>query len=81
MEFLRRLLDRPRNERAFMLFPVGYPSEPSLVPDLKRKSLSEVIAEPPPVERIRAAVYGTGRDSISGSERGASAAGARASTR
>jgi iodotyrosine deiodinase len=51
MEFLRRLLDRPRNERAFMLFPVGYPSEPSLVPDLQRKSLAEVTAEPPPVDR------------------------------
>jgi iodotyrosine deiodinase len=47
MEFLRRLLDRPRNERAFMLFPVGYPGEPSLVPDLRRKSLAEVTAEPP----------------------------------
>jgi iodotyrosine deiodinase len=61
MEFLRRLLDRPRNERAFMLFPVGYPAEASLVPDLHRKSLADVTAEPPQVEHMRAALHGTGR--------------------
>jgi iodotyrosine deiodinase len=61
MEFLRRLLDRPRNERAFMLFPVGYPAEPSLVPDLHRKSLAELTAEPPQVEQMRAALHGMTR--------------------
>lgn len=42
MAFLSRLLDRPKNERPFVLFPVGYPAEECLVPDLRRKSLDEI---------------------------------------
>lgn len=42
MKFLTRLLDRPDNERAFLLLPVGHPKEPVYVPDLKRKKLEEV---------------------------------------
>jgi nitroreductase len=42
MGFLARILKRPRNEAATVLFPVGYPAEASLVPDLERKSLDEV---------------------------------------
>ncbi|MEM8905585.1 MAG: nitroreductase family protein [Actinomycetota bacterium] len=42
MAFLTRLLGRPANERPFVLFPVGYPAEGALVPDLTRKSLDEV---------------------------------------
>jgi len=42
MRFLTRLLDRPENERAFLLLPVGYPKEPVYVPDLKRKELNEM---------------------------------------
>ncbi len=42
MEFLERLLQRPRNERGFMLIPVGYPAEGCVVPNLVRKSLDEV---------------------------------------
>jgi nitroreductase len=42
MEFLERLLQRPANERAFMLIPVGYPAEDCRVPDLPRKTLDEV---------------------------------------
>lgn len=42
MAFLSEILQRPRNERAYILFPVGYPAEGCLVPDLKRKRLSEV---------------------------------------
>jgi nitroreductase len=42
MAFLSRVLDRPANERPFMLFPVGYPLEGTLVPDLARKPLDEV---------------------------------------
>jgi nitroreductase len=41
MEFLERLLQRPRNERAFMLIPVGYPAEGCVVPDLARKPFDE----------------------------------------
>jgi len=42
MKFLSEILDRPENERAFLLLPVGYPEDPVYVPDLKRKSLDEV---------------------------------------
>jgi iodotyrosine deiodinase len=43
MNFLTKALDRPENERAFLLMPIGYPSERALVPDLKRKQLAEVV--------------------------------------
>jgi nitroreductase len=42
MAFLRRVLDRPDNERPFVLFPVGYPLPGVKVPDLARKPLGEV---------------------------------------
>lgn len=42
MRFLGEILDRPSNERPFILFPVGYPAEGVTVPDLTRKSLGEV---------------------------------------
>ncbi|QKX03489.1 nitroreductase family protein [Aquimarina sp. TRL1] len=42
MNFLTKVLDRPSNERAFLLLPVGYPKQPSYVPDLERKPLEEV---------------------------------------
>jgi nitroreductase len=42
MNFLTRILERPENERPFLLIPVGYPAENTKVPDLKRKALSEV---------------------------------------
>jgi iodotyrosine deiodinase len=42
MGFLSRVLDRPKNERPFVLMPVGYPADDCLVPDLTRKPLDEV---------------------------------------
>ena len=42
MAFLRDILGRPREEKPFVLFPIGYPSEDCTVPDLSRKPLSEV---------------------------------------
>ena len=42
MNFLAKLLNRPSNERAFLLLPVGYAKQPVYVPDLQRKSLDEV---------------------------------------
>ncbi len=41
MNFLTRILNRPENERPFLLIPVGYPAENTLVPDIDRKSLPE----------------------------------------
>ena len=43
MGFLSQLLNRPPNEKPYILFPVGYPAEGAMVPDLKRKSFSEVV--------------------------------------
>lgn len=40
---LEDLLDRPRNERAYLLMPVGYPAEGCQVPDLERKDLDEIV--------------------------------------
>jgi iodotyrosine deiodinase len=42
MAFLSRLLDRPANEKPFILFPIGYPALDAEVPDIKRKGLEEV---------------------------------------
>lgn len=43
MNFLERILDRPPNERAFLLLPVGYPAEDAFVPVLERKTVEEVL--------------------------------------
>ena len=42
MNFLAEVLNRPPNERAFLLIPIGYPAEDAKVPDLRRKDLDEV---------------------------------------
>ncbi len=43
MKFLQELLERPKNEVPFVLIPVGYPAEDAKVPDLKRKTLDEIM--------------------------------------
>ncbi len=43
MAFLTKLLGRPENERPFVMFPIGYPLPGTLVPDLARKDLDEVM--------------------------------------
>jgi hypothetical protein len=45
MDFLTRVLDRPPNERPFLLIPVGYPAEDCTVPDFERKEYGEVCVE------------------------------------
>ncbi len=42
MAFLGELLGRPKNEKPYILFPIGYPAADAQVPDLRRKSLDEV---------------------------------------
>lgn len=42
MNFLSNILNRPGNERPFLLLPVGYPAENPMVPKLSRKSLDEI---------------------------------------
>jgi iodotyrosine deiodinase len=43
MAFLSELLDRPDNERAYIVIPVGYPAEGAMVPRIRKKSLNEVL--------------------------------------
>jgi iodotyrosine deiodinase len=43
MGFLSELLERPENEKPFLLIPVGYPADNAIVPDLKRKSINEIV--------------------------------------
>jgi len=42
MRFLTEILGRPRNERPFVLLPVGHPADDCVVPDLQRKALPDV---------------------------------------
>ena len=42
MGFLNTVLDRPANERPFLLLAVGYPADDATVPVLERKPLDEI---------------------------------------
>ena len=42
MNFLISVLDRPANEKPFLLLPVGYPAENAQVPNIQRKSVDQV---------------------------------------
>jgi len=42
MKFLQTALGRPKNEKAFLLLPVGYPATDCKVPDIEKKSLEEI---------------------------------------
>lgn len=48
MGFLAEILDRPPNERAYVVIPVGFPSDTATVPAISRKALEEVLVEIPP---------------------------------
>lgn len=43
MNFIAKALNRPENERPFLLIPVGYPAENARIPDIYRKNIDEVI--------------------------------------
>ncbi len=43
MGFLAQLLERPPNERAYLLIPVGYPAPGAEVPDLERTALDAIL--------------------------------------
>jgi iodotyrosine deiodinase len=45
MNFLSKLLNRPENEKPFLLIPTGYVADDCTVPNLHRKPLSEVMIE------------------------------------
>ncbi len=42
MGFLATLLERPANEKAMLVLPVGYPAADAKVPDIDRKPLAEI---------------------------------------
>lgn len=42
MGFLSRVLQRPAQERPFLLLPVGYPADDAVVPVLHRKTFDEI---------------------------------------
>ncbi len=43
MNFLAELLNRPSNEKAFLLIPIGYAADDAKVPDIERKPIEEVM--------------------------------------
>ena len=43
MRFLNDILARPREERAYVVIPVGYPAEDAQVPAIERKPLDEIL--------------------------------------
>ena len=43
MNFLAELLERPKNEKPFLLIPIGYPADNAQVPKLERKELSKIM--------------------------------------
>ena len=43
MKFLQEILQRPKNEKPFVLIPVGYPATGALIPDISRKPLEEIM--------------------------------------
>ena len=42
MNFLSKILDRPANEKPFLLLPIGYPAKECWVPDIKKKAFEEI---------------------------------------
>ena len=42
MGFLEKILNRPKNERAVLLIPVGFPYEDAVVPKLEKKSFEQI---------------------------------------
>ena len=43
MKFLASILNRPDYERPYLLIPIGYPAEDCVVPDIRRKSLDQIM--------------------------------------
>ncbi len=45
MKFLNQILNRPPNERPFVVLVTGYPAENATVPDIRKKPLSEISSD------------------------------------
>ena len=50
MGFLSEMCQRPPTERPYILFPIAYPAVDAEVPNLRRKTLSEVTVEIPALQ-------------------------------
>ncbi|CAN5757158.1 nitroreductase family protein [soil metagenome] len=42
MKFLSTILQRPRNEKPYLVIPVGYPAADAVVPSITKKTLDEI---------------------------------------
>ena len=43
MKFLNRVLERPKDERAYMIIVTGYPTDDATVPVIGKKSLEKFV--------------------------------------
>jgi iodotyrosine deiodinase len=43
MGFLSEILERPKNERPYLLIPVGYPADGATVPAIEKKAIQDVM--------------------------------------
>ena len=43
MNFLNKILNRPKNEKPFLLIVVGYPKKNTKVPNITKKELNEIV--------------------------------------
>lgn len=43
MNFLQEVLGRPKNEKPVLLLPVGYAAQPTEVPNIRKKTLDELV--------------------------------------
>lgn len=43
MGFIRKILNRPANERPFLLLVVGYPDADAVVPEIRKKTSEETV--------------------------------------
>jgi len=43
MKFLNKILNRPDNEKPYLVLVVGYPAKDTQVPNIKRKTLTEIV--------------------------------------
>ena len=43
MKFLTQILNRPANERPYVLIPIGYPAAQATVPTIEKKSLDQIL--------------------------------------
>lgn len=45
MGFLSKILERPKNEKPYLLIPVGYPATDAVVPTITKKTLDDIKVE------------------------------------